>query len=188
MAPPPDGLLCEEEPLFAAGGDFVRTQGGGLGRAFVELLARRGWAPARVVFDSELVWVRTGETSGFREYHREPYLGERGGAYDAANAQEDVVFASVYFGSVALEFAIPVEGAPPPPATPRGRHLWVREMMDSGLATVIRPPPGLVVQHGRDTFVRRLDADRPGFSLILRGALDARWPVVNAPRNIVLAG
>jgi len=52
----------------------------------------------------------------------------------------------------------------------------------------VRPPPGLIVLHDRSVFVRRLDASRTGFSLIMRAALGARWPVVNAPRNIVLAG
>ena len=130
MAAASDGILCEEEPLFAAGGDFVVSHGSGLGRAFVERLATRGWDPARVVFDSELVWVRSGETSGFREYHREPYFGERGGAYDAANAQEDVTFASAYFGNVTLEFVLPVEDAPPAPETPRRRHQWVQELVE----------------------------------------------------------
>lgn len=195
--------LTAETPLFAATPAFAAEVGGPITRAFVEGLPSAWRTPgAPVVVDSELVWLRPGDTSALPIFHREPFprhaegtwLGtarrHRGdGMRRWANEELAVTHRCCTIGAGgAVEILAPAPtDAIPLVDAPGGRlaALLGRDaaLQAEGRATE-RVASGEIYEIDGATLWRALPAAQAGFSLRLRATLGTARAAINARRNL----
>jgi hypothetical protein len=182
--------LAHENPLFAADGRFALERGGPITRVFLEALPPE-WKLAELVVDSTLLWLSRGMIpNGWRWFHREPYPGRAGGAWDTANGELDVEHVACAFGPSTAEVlageidlaALPAPEGPEPDL--RARHAVLAAWRAEGRLATRNVPEATPYRYGATTFQRYLPAAGSGFHLWLRATRGSRRPVVNGLRNV----
>lgn len=197
-----------ETPLFAAGLDFARDQGGPLTRAFLEALELEG--QERVVVDSSLVWLAPGLAHGFQQdrargpraplrFVHQPFPGSPTGVRGESNRNQAAWHRLCVLGldctpEVAVgefAFASPQQAEafwfPSGQAEARDerdeRDELIERRLQAGSLNRVEVPLATLVEYGWGTLLRPRPASASGFQFVIRATSGDPRPIVNGRRN-----
>lgn len=194
-----------ETPLFAAGRDFARAEGGPLTRAFLDALPVE--PDERLVIDSSLVWLAPGLVHGFAlagdgrlqrprsevRFFHEPFPGIDSGVRGASNRQRGVTHwlcvlglpctPEVAVGELAFASVAEAEAFWLPLESVEEREAELERRLATGALALVAIPPATLVEYGWGTLLRPRRAIEHGFQLILRATRGDPRPLVDERRN-----